>query len=221
MRRIYVETLIKADVDKIWTLSQDPAEHTRWDARFSRIDYLEGTEPRRFRYATFGIAGIGITTGERLRADDSRTSALRFASSNPLSPIRSGAGYWRYVPTSTGVRFLTGYDYHPGWGKVPDLLVRPVMSWLTAWSFDRLRLWIDKDVRPEDGLRRAIAECAARGGLVVAAASLGVVAAATTALLMLLLPPLPKTPAARRCQRRAPDRRSATAPSTLDLLEAP
>lgn len=92
MRRIHVDTVIRADLDTVWLRTQDPAPHQRWDARFGRIEYLEGAGPQRFRYATLNVAGIGTTVGERLRPDGCRTSALRFASGHPLSPIRLGSG---------------------------------------------------------------------------------------------------------------------------------
>ena len=39
MRRsgIYVETSIAAPPDAVWNATQDPAEHVRWDVRFTRI----------------------------------------------------------------------------------------------------------------------------------------------------------------------------------------
>jgi hypothetical protein len=48
------------------------------------------------------------------------------------------------------VRFSTGYDYTPGWGLLLDRLVmRRVIGWMTAWSFDRLRIWAENGVEPE------------------------------------------------------------------------
>lgn len=41
--RIYLEILIRAPMDALWTHTQTPALHQRWDLRFSRIDNL----PRR------------------------------------------------------------------------------------------------------------------------------------------------------------------------------
>jgi hypothetical protein len=95
------------------------------------------------------IAGTGVSIGEREGRDGARTSALRFATDDRLSPIRSGRGYWRYVPLDGGrTRFVTGYDYEPGWGPL-DLVVRPLLGWATAWSFDRLRIWLERGDDPE------------------------------------------------------------------------
>lgn len=47
------------------------------------------------------------------------------------------------------MRFITGYDYLPGFGRVPDLVMRPLVSWMTAWSFDRLRIWAETGTPPE------------------------------------------------------------------------
>lgn len=152
---IYVEIAIRADPEQVWELTQDPAAHGRWDARFSQIVPTESSEAgeTRFTYARrvafHTVAGTGVTIGERSRPDGTRTSALRFSTVDPLSPIRDGRGYWRYVPDDGATRFLTGYDYTPGWGRIPDLIVRPFLGWVTAWSFDRLRIWIERGEAPE------------------------------------------------------------------------
>ena len=151
---IYVEVLIRADLDRVWELTQDPALHPRWDLRFSAIapvGELAGGG-HRFRYERripfHVIRGTGTTIGERRRPDGTRTSALRFTTRDRLSPLGDGRGYWRYVPTPEGVRFVTGYDYEPAWG-VLDRLVRPLVGWATAWSFDRLRIWAEHGTEPE------------------------------------------------------------------------
>ena len=232
-RTLYVETVIRADLDDLWRQTQEPRLHQRWDLRFTWIDYLPKTEPdaaQRFRYAVrvlpgLTVDGTGISVGERTKPDGSRTSALRFSSAHPLSLIRSGSGYWRYVPTSAGIRFLTGYDYQPGWGRLGALADRPfrlLLGWGTAWSFDRLRLWLERGVPPEVSLRRALLDAGTRLAVcAVAWWAAPVVLAAAVTLAALLAPPLPSTPAARRCRRTPPDRRSSTAPSTLSTLEQP
>ncbi len=156
-RQIYVETTIAAELETVWRLTQDPAAHVRWDIRFSRIvpdqaSRADAAVPTHFRYERRTpfrtVRGTGVTLGERHRADGTRTSALRFHTSDRLSPIRAGRGFWRYVPEGDRTVFLTGYDYLPGWGHL-DLVVRPVLGWATAWSFDRLRIWAETGVPPE------------------------------------------------------------------------
>lgn len=51
-RSIRVETVIAADLDTVWRLTQDPVLHARWDARLSSIvptdigaDGVGGTRP--------------------------------------------------------------------------------------------------------------------------------------------------------------------------------
>ncbi|MEU5901260.1 MULTISPECIES: hypothetical protein [Streptomyces] len=216
---LYIEARIRADLDDLWARTQEPDQHRRWDLRFGEIDYLpcaEG-EPQRFRYATrvlpfLTVAGTGVSAGEKRRPDGTRTSALRFASPHPLSLLEEGSGYWRYVPAEDGdgVRFLTGYDYRPRWGRfgeIADRLVfRPVMGWATAWSFDRLRLWLERGVTPERALAHAVAECVVRLLCVAAAVLFVPVVALAVAASVLVLPPLPTTPAARRCLRKPPVR---------------
>jgi hypothetical protein len=156
-----VETLVRGDLDELWRRTQDPAEHVRWDVRFSRITPTGKTDTgaTRFsyerRFPLHRVRGVGISLGEVSRPDGTRTSALRFSTTDPLSPIRSGRGYWRYIPAPDGVRFVTGYDYDPGWG-VLDIVVRPLLGWATAWSFDRLRLWIETGTPPEQWPLRSV-----------------------------------------------------------------
>jgi hypothetical protein len=155
VRGIYVETVIDAPLDRVWDATQDPEQHVRWDVRFSAIvpEPADDDGVTRFTYvrrpAVHDVHGTGVSLGERRRPDGSRTSALRFATTDRLSPIRTGRGYWRYVPTADGrTRFLTGYDYDSGWG-VLDVVVRPLLGWATAWSFDRLRIWLEGGPEPE------------------------------------------------------------------------
>nr|AGU12053.1 hypothetical protein [uncultured organism] len=163
-RAIYVAIEIAAPVERVWELTQDPAQHTRWDLRFSRIvpeassdgpaADLPSGRPTRFRYERrlpgHTIAGTGISLGDRSAADGTRTSALRFTTRDRLSPLRDGRGYWRYRPTPRGTLFVTGFDYVPGWGGLLDrLVVRPLVGRMTAWSFDRLRIWAESGVAPE------------------------------------------------------------------------
>ncbi|MEU6088162.1 hypothetical protein ABZ865_15315 [Streptomyces sp. NPDC047085] len=230
---LYIETRIRADLDELWSRTQDPAQHQRWDLRFNKITYLpraEG-EPQRFRYATrvlpfLTVSGTGVAAGEKERPDGTRTSALRFSSPHPLSLLAEGSGYWRYVPEADGgVRFLTGYDYRPRWGAfgaVADRLVfRPLMGWATAWSFDRLRLWLERGITPERALANWLAELLVRalvlvvcltglglGPVVRAFGSLAVFVIYLCPILLvvamslaLFKAPLACTPAARRCLR--------------------
>lgn len=226
---LYVEARIHADLERIWNRTQDPALHQRWDRRFTRIDYAPRAagEPQRFSYAVrvlpgLTVSGTGISAGERRRSDGARTSALRFASADPLSLIATGQGYWRYIPVNGGVRFLTGYDYLPRWGRcgrlVDQLAFRPLMAWGTRWSFDRLRLWCERDITPERSLRNGLAEAAARVAAVVLAGQAHPLLAVAAATAAITLPTLPTTPSSRRCRRRPPDR--VVAPAALDRLAA-
>lgn len=226
---LYIETRIRADMEVLWARTQEPREHQRWDLRFTEIDYLPRTDggPQRFRYATrllpfLVISGTGVTAGESRRAGGERVSALRFASPDPLSLLKEGGGYWRYVPAGDGIRFLTGYDYRPRWGRfgrrADRWIFRPLMGWATAWSFDRLRLWCEAGVSPERLLVHWMAESALRLLAPALAAALFTPAVAVAgAVAALLLPPSRLTPSARRCLRTAPPRTAA--PALLDAVE--
>jgi hypothetical protein len=196
---LWVETTIHAPLERVWELTQAPEEHVRWDLRFSRVvpvaDLPGGGWRFRYERSMPGhvITGTGTSLGERERPDGTRTSALRFDTADRLSPLRGGRGYWRYVPVDGGVRFVTGYDYEPGLGRAADRLLRPVVLWMTAWSFDRLRIWAEEGTPPE-------------------AWPLASVLAFWRA----------DRPRASRCGTTAPRRGAlADAPTTLSTLEAP
>jgi hypothetical protein len=161
---IYVEILIAAPIDEVWLRTQDPSLHERWDLRFTSIEYLprpDPSQPQRFLYATrigggLCIAGEGEAVGAHEDPRGERTSALEFWSDDPRSLIRKGSGYWKYIPVPAGVTFLTWYDYTTRFGiagRMLDVIFRPLLGWATAWSFDRLRLWIERGLDPAISLQ--------------------------------------------------------------------
>lgn len=164
---IYVEVSIDTSMDRLWEYTQNPKKHEKWDLRFSKIKYLRNKkdEPQRFFYETnigFGLAvsGTGETVAELKKDTGIRISSLRFGTDHPLSIIKEGRGYWKYIQTKKGVTFLTQYDYdvnHGRVGKVIDRLVfRPLLGWATAWSFDALKTWLEKGDHPGQLLRQFI-----------------------------------------------------------------
>jgi Domain of unknown function (DUF4166) len=175
--RIFVETVIRAPIEKLWLHTQDPALHQRWDVRFTRIEYLpkdDDDEPQRFRYVRtllpgLTVTGLGQTVADRSLPDGSRASSIRFGSADWWSLIREGSGYWRYALTPEGLRFATWYDYRSRWGRlgivIDRFLFRPLIGWATAWSFDRLRIWLERDIPPTTTLRAAMIHAGARIGL--------------------------------------------------------
>lgn len=251
--QIYVEILVRSSLERLWELSQEPALHPRWDLRFSRIIPTgvasDGHSQFRYEYRLpfHTIAGSGTSLGLKTGADGQSTSVLKFSTSNFLSPIGPGSGYWRYVPSAQGIRFITGYNYVPGMGAVGRRLdkrfIRPALGWATAVSFDRLRLWAESDVDPAVSRNAWLLDAAARvggltGGVLILGHALtmhrdplsrkGLPAAASAFALGLALgafaltfPSHPKVPRAARCLRRPPDRSSAEAPASLKTLPDP
>jgi uncharacterized membrane protein len=167
MPGIYVEIDIRCSMDDLWERTQKPRLHQQWDLRFTDITYLprpDLTQPQCFLYKTrigFGlnIAGEGESVGTH-ESNGSRTSALKFWSEDPKSLIRQGSGYWQYIPRPEGIRFLTWYDYSTRFGiagrLIDAVIFRPMLGWATAWSFDRLRLWLEKNRDPAESLRRSL-----------------------------------------------------------------
>jgi uncharacterized protein YndB with AHSA1/START domain len=172
---IYVEILIRAPMEALWAATQDPAQHQRWDLRFTGIEYLDRKNPdaaQRFLYTTrmggIRISGEGESTTTRDTADGSRVSALRFWSADPKSLIEKGSGYWKYTPVDGGVRFVTWYDYAVRFGLAGQLfdrlVFRRLIGWATAWSFDRLRLWLEDGIAPEKS-KPSASRCLRKPGL--------------------------------------------------------
>lgn len=239
---LYIEIRINASLDRVWELSQDPQAHPRWDLRFSHIIPIDEDEQRQVRFCyefllpLHTIKGTGTSLGSRQRADGQATSVLKFDTADPLSPIGPGAGYWRYIPTEDGVRFITGYNYEPGMGSVgktfDSSIIRPALGWATALSFDRLRLWAESDLDPQTSRNRWMLDAGARiGGLLVAvglirralskrSTAMAALSGAAIAISWLAKPHW-TVPRAGRCLRNAPDEWSARAPSTLVGLREP
>jgi hypothetical protein len=171
---IYVEILIRGNIEEVWRQTQNPELHELWDLRFTKIQYFpraSEAEPQRFLYTTrigFGlqIAGEGESTGSREESTGRRTSALKFWSADPKSLIEEGSGYWQYIPTQDGIRFLTWYDYRTRFGAagrfIDRISFRPLIGWATAWSFDRLRLQVDKGLEPRVSLRLSVIHACSR-----------------------------------------------------------
>lgn len=239
---LYIEIRINASLDRVWELSQDPQAHSRWDLRFSRIVPIDVDEQRQvlfsyeFLLPLHTIRGTGTSLGHRQRADGQATSVLKFDTADPLSPIGPGAGYWRYIPTEDGLRFITGYNYEPGMGLVgkafDSSIIRPALGWATALSFDRLRLWAESDLEPQTSRNRWFLDAGARtGGVLVAVGlfrralsmrSVAMAALGTAAVAIACVSePHWSVPRAGRCLRKAPDERSGHAPSTLAGLREP
>ena len=170
---IYVEITIAGTMADVWTRTQDPSLHEQWDLRFTAIEYLprpDPAAPQRFLYATrvgfgLGIEGEGQSVGSHDGPGGVRTSALEFWSDDRRSLIRRGSGYWKYIPVPGGVTFLTWYDYKTRFGlagRALDLVFRPLLGWATAWSFDRLRLWLERGIDPALSLQRSLVYATAR-----------------------------------------------------------
>ncbi|MDM5188068.1 DoxX-like family protein [Bacillus sp. DX4.1] len=164
---IYVQTEMATSMDELWKYTQDPKLHTEWDARFTDISYLEKKEGelQRFLYKTkigFGleIAGEGESIGELQKETGERISSLKFWTDSKLSLIQVGRGYWKYTPNGKNISFETQYDYDTRFGSIGkfiDLYIfRSLLGAATAWSFDALKLWLEKGFHPRLLLRRAV-----------------------------------------------------------------
>lgn len=226
-RALHVETAMAAGpgtADRLWSTTQDPSLHPRWDLRFSAIvprgvdeagrqEFTYSLALPHPRLALVTVTGTGTSTGERRSTEGAGTSSISFLSHSSLSPLARGSGYWRYAPDDGRIRFVTGYDYRPGWGVLgaaaDPWLTRPLVGWATAWSFDRLRLWVERGQPPERSRTLALAWA----GVSASAVVVGLAAARRQggperwaglllALVSLGAPPPARVPAARRCRRR-------------------
>lgn len=164
---IYVSAEMNTTMEKLWEYTQEPHIHTEWDARFTEISYLEKKEgePQKFLYKTkigFGleIAGEGESIGEIRKETGERISSLKFWTDNTLSLIQIGRGYWKYTPCKEHIHFETQYDYDTRFGRIGNVIdfymFRPLLGWATAWSFDALKLWLEKGLHPRLLIRRTV-----------------------------------------------------------------
>ncbi|WP_411470058.1 DoxX-like family protein [Bacillus thuringiensis] len=164
---IYVSAEMNTTMEKLWEYTQAPHVHTEWDARFTEISYLEKQEgePQKFLYKTkigfgFEIAGEGESIGEIRKETGERISSLKFWTDNTLSLIQIGRGYWKYTPCKEHIHFETQYDYDTRYGRIGNVIdfymFRPLLGWATAWSFDALKLWLEKGLHPRLLIRRTM-----------------------------------------------------------------
>lgn len=146
-RRIVVEALIPAPIERVWERTQEPTQHTDWDLRFSSIRYLPEQDARGFHlleYRTrlgFGLAVAGW--GRYLQNTPLQRSTFEFGSEDPRSLIVRGRGVWLYERRPEGTFFKTVFDYQTRYGALGELLdatlFRPVMRLATEWGFETLR----------------------------------------------------------------------------------
>lgn len=161
---IYVETEIQASLDEVWRYTQTPHLHEQWDLRFTSITYQPKTSPiadQHFTYCTrvmpgIKVSGWGVSKGTHEK-NGIKTSSLHFGTSQKISPIREGKGYWQYRPEKETVIFLTQYDYTPRFGRIIDRLFRPLIAYGTALSFDVLKRWLEQGESPKTQYRRFFA----------------------------------------------------------------
>ena len=85
---------------------------------------------------------------------------MKFWTDNTLSLIQIGRGYWKYTPRKEHIHFETQYDYDTRFGRIGNVIdfymFRPLLGWATAWSFDALKLWLEKGLHPRLLIRRTM-----------------------------------------------------------------
>ncbi|MES1036165.1 hypothetical protein [Bacillus pumilus] len=165
---VYVETTIHAPIEKVWEHTQNPKLHEQWDLRFSTISLNEpqNEQPQSFLYEKhlgFGLSvtGTGAYRTRMMDERNERASSLNFKSSHPLSFIKEGSGYWKYIKTIDHIVFQTQFDYKTkegkGWTWADKILFRPMIGFMTAFSFGALKTWLEKGTHPRLLLERTLA----------------------------------------------------------------
>ena len=85
---------------------------------------------------------------------------MKFWTDNQLSLIQMGRGYWKYTPNNEYIHFETQYDYDTRFGRIGNVIdsyvFRPLLGSATAWSFDALKLWLEKGLHPRLLMRRTM-----------------------------------------------------------------
>jgi len=103
-KALYVETVIRTDLDTLWQHTQDPALHQRWDLRFAEISPVDGHDGH-FRYESrflgVTVVGVGVSVASRDWPDGGRTSSRPTSATSTPSPgsrrrrTTSSAGWTR------------------------------------------------------------------------------------------------------------------------------
>lgn len=169
--KLRAKTTLRCDLETLWAHTQDPGTHARWDLRFTEIHPLPSVgHLARFSYLTrIGFGREIGGWGESRTSTTEGRSVLRFGSDDPLSLIREGAGYWAYSLEGATCSLETSFDYGTRGGLpgrcLDTAVFRPLMLWATRWSFDRLRLWIERGLDPEVSLRIWIVKVTCRMAL--------------------------------------------------------
>jgi hypothetical protein len=121
---IYVEIVIKTDMEKLWQHTQTPELHQQWDLRFTEITYLprdRKDERQKFQYRTRIGFGINIAgTGETKATVGSSGGTRAFVHYLSVSVI---AFLWIYqglvpkllYPQSGESLLLKQTSWFPGW----------------------------------------------------------------------------------------------------------
>ena len=150
----------------LWTATQQPEHHQRWDVRFGRITYLDHVdgEAQQFTYATTVAPGVTIAgTGEVTRGPitSGRNPMVGAQVLGRRPPFHHQVGRRllaihpdrRRCPVPHPIRLPTAVG--PVRRRIDKAMFRPLFGWATAWSFDRLRLWLEDDIPPEQSRDRA------------------------------------------------------------------
>jgi len=86
---------------------------------------------------------------------------LRFGLLDPRPGPDARPPPFNAVATDGGVRLVTRYDYRLPMGRlggwIDRVAVRPVLAQATAWSSDRLRIWLEDGIPPEQSRNTAVA----------------------------------------------------------------
>ncbi len=166
---VYVELYINAKFSDLWEYTQNPEKQQQWDLRFSEItpisqeDETNGQllEYRKNIAPGVNVIGRGKAKEARFEETGENSHTLTFWSDQLFSPIKSGSGLWIYGLNDSGFHFKTWFDYQTRFGLfgrfLDTILFRPLLGWATAWSFDCLRLWLEKNIHPKTSLRLYLA----------------------------------------------------------------
>ena len=94
---------------------------------FESVTVLVQGETAKIRARAFVAAAGGFESNLEWLKEAWGDAADNFLGSDaPLSIIREGSGYWKYIPTRDGVRFLTCYDYRTRFGAAGAIFDRVV-----------------------------------------------------------------------------------------------
>ncbi|HEU4964395.1 MAG TPA: SRPBCC family protein [Bacilli bacterium] len=156
MAKVTCEIEIRASVEEVWQVMQDPTRRGEWDFRITGGRFTKDGHPT--KGATFTVGGRMVLPYrfdmEYLAVTPYRQTVVRLVRAHGL-PIAEGAGSWTYLvegPERSLVRSAFRFTLKQPWHFLFDKwLLTPLMVLVTKRSLRRLRKLVERERKFRQG----------------------------------------------------------------------